>query len=128
VFCILRTVSPTTHGPHHPTFQHIARQHADRTHLAEAHVLKIFTDVQLEFRSSFGAPRQHKHYPVHSATAMEHVGLTGVCSYCHLHNYHNQSVTLVITPLPTTVRLLLRATVYQHGAVLLEKFFKGWTT
>jgi hypothetical protein len=33
VFCILRTVSPPTHGPHHLTFQHIARQHADRTHL-----------------------------------------------------------------------------------------------
>ncbi len=47
---IICTVSPPTHGPHHPTLQHITRQHADLTHLAEAHVLKIFNGVQLEFR------------------------------------------------------------------------------
>ena len=59
VLRIIRTVNLPTHGPHHPTFQHIATQHADLTHLAEAHVLKIFTGVQLEFRYVFGAPLYH---------------------------------------------------------------------
>jgi hypothetical protein len=69
----IRTVNPPTHAPHHTTLQHIARQHADLTHLTEAHVLKIFNGVQLELRYWFRAPRRDKHYPVHSTTAMEHV-------------------------------------------------------